>query len=110
MMKQQLPAEARNELVGYVYQHLFEDISVQSVADDMHLSRSQVNRIFQQVTGTSMWKYVTAKRLLAARAMIQRGEAAGSACLACGFSDYSSFFRAYRSHFGHVPKEDAGKN
>lgn len=107
LMKQQLPAEARNELVGYVYQHLFEDISVQSVADEMHLSRSQVNRIFRQVTGTSMWKYVTAKRLLAARAMINRGESAMDACMACGFSDYSSFYRAYKSYFGHSPKEDA---
>ena len=109
IMKQHLPAETRNELVGYVYQHLFEDISVQSVADAMHLSRSQVNRIFQQVTGTTMWKYVTAKRLLAARAMIQRGESANDACTACGFTDYSSFFRAYRSYFGHSPREDASK-
>ena len=43
----------------------------------------------------------------AARAMIQRGEAASRACIACGFSDYSAFFRAYRSQFGHAPKEDA---
>ena len=107
IMKQNLPAEARNELVGYVYQHLFEDISVQSVADEMHLSRSQVNRIFQQVTGTSLWRYVTAKRLLAARAMIQRGESATDACAACGFTDYSSFYRAYRSYFGNSPKDDA---
>lgn len=107
IMKQNLPAETRNELVGYVYQHLFEDISVQSVADEMHLSRSQVNRIFQQVTGTSLWRYVTAKRLLAARAMIQRGESATDACAACGFTDYSSFYRAYRSYFGNSPKDDA---
>ena len=107
IMKQQLPAETRNELVGYVYKHLFDDISVQSVADEMHLSRSQVNRIFRQVTGTSMWKYVTAKRLLAARAMIGRGESAMNACLACGFTDYSSFYRAYKSYFGHSPKEDS---
>lgn len=107
LMKLHSPTESRNELVAYVNKHLFEDISVQSVADDMHLSRSQVNRIFQQVTGTSMWKYVTAKRLLAARAVIQRGQSASEACIACGFSDYSSFYRAYKSYFGHSPKEDA---
>lgn len=105
--RQQIPfAEEQNELVAYVNKHLFEDISVQQAADEMHLSRSQVSRIFQQVTGTSMWKYVTAKRLLAARAMIHRGESASDACIACGFSEYSSFYRAYRSYFGHSPKED----
>ena len=41
---------------------------------------------------------------------VQRGEPAGTACLACGFSDYSAFFRAYRSHFGHVPRQDAVQN
>ncbi len=108
IMRQNIdPSENQNELVAYVNKHLFEDISVQSVAKEMHLSRSQVSRIFQQVTGTSMWKYVSAKRLMAARAMIQRGEAASDACTACGFSDYSSFYRAYRSYFGHSPKEDA---
>jgi AraC-like DNA-binding protein len=39
--------------------------------------------------------------------MIQRGENAGEACVACGFSDYSSFFRAYRTQFGHTPKDDS---
>ncbi len=107
LTRKQIPfPEEQNELVAYVNKHLFEDISVQMVADEMHLSRSQVSRIFQQVTGTSMWKYVTAKRLLAARAMIHRGESANSACTACGFSEYSSFYRAYRSYFGHSPKED----
>lgn len=101
--------EVPNELIAYVNKHLFEDLSLQSISEDLHLSRSQVSRSFQQATGTSIWKYVTIKRLLAARAMIQRGEAANRACTACGFSEYSSFYRAYRSYFGHSPREDAKK-
>lgn len=105
------PAEGlQSQLVAYVNEHLFESISLQSVADRFYRSRSQISRIFQQATGSPMWEYVTIKRLLAARAMIQRGEPAGAACIACGFSDYSSFFRAYRTHFGHAPKDDAPKN
>ena len=99
----------QSQLVAYVNEHLFGDISLQSVADHFYRSRSQISRIFQQATGSPLWEYVTLKRLMAARAMIQRGETASNACLACGFSDYSSFFRAYRAHFGHVPKEDAAK-
>lgn len=95
------------ELVTYVNEHLFEDITVQSVADAFYRSRSQVNRIFRQATGSSLWKYVTIKRLMAARAMIQRGESAGMACEVCGFSDYSAFYRLYRAQFGHAPREDS---
>ena len=106
-----LPAPGlQSQLVAYVNEHLVENISLQSVADHFYRSRSQIARLFQQATGSSLWEYVTIKRLMAARAMIQRGEPAGTACLACGFSDYSAFFRAYRSHFGHVPRQDAGQN
>jgi len=99
----------QGQLVAYVNEHLFEDISLQSVADRFYRSRSQISRLFQQATGSPLWEYVTLKRLMAARAMIQRGESAGAACLACGFSDYSSFFRNYRRHFGHPPRDDTQK-
>ena len=103
-----VPAQGfQSQLVAYVNEHLFQNISVQSVADAFYRSRSQISRIFHQATGSSLWEYVTIKRLLAARAMIQRGESANAACAACGFSEYSSFFRAYRAHFGHSPREDA---
>jgi len=97
----------QNQLVAYVNRHLFEPISLQSVADHFYRSRSQISRLFRQSTGSSLWEYVSVKRLLAARAMIQRGEAVGQACLSCGFSDYSAFFRAYREQFGHAPSQDA---
>lgn len=104
------PAQGfQSQLVTYVNEHLFESLSLQSIADSFYRSRSQVSRIFQQATGSPLWEYVTIKRLLAARAMIQRGESANTACTACGFSDYSAFFRAYRAHFGHPPKADSGK-
>ena len=99
----------QSQLVAYVNEHLFDPISLQTVADQFYRSRSQISRLFLQATGSPFWEYVSIKRLLAAQAMIQQGEAAGVACAACGFSDYSSFFRAYRARLGHSPKEDAPK-
>lgn len=104
------PAQSpAGELVTYVNEHLFEDISLQTVSAAFFRSKSQISRMFRQATGSSLWEYVTIKRLLAARAMIQRGESTGAACTACGFSDYSAFFRAYRAQFHHAPKEDTVK-
>jgi len=105
-----LPSYAKDlpsQLVAYVNEHLFEDISLQTVADAFYRSRSQISRIFRHSTGSSLWEYIVLKRLLAARAMLQRGESAMTACTACGFSDYSAFYRAYRTQFGHSPKKDA---
>ena len=97
------------QLVSYVNDHLFEDISLQSVSDAFFRSRSQISRLFHKATGSSFWEYVTIKRLMAARAMVQRGQSAGKAAVACGFSDYSTFFRAYKAQFGHAPREDSVK-
>jgi len=99
----------QSQLVAYVNEHLFEDISLQSIADAFYRSRSQISRVFRQSTGSPLWEYVTIKRLLAAQTMLQRGVSASEACIACGFVDYSSFFRAYRARFGHSPKSDYGK-
>lgn len=95
------------QILAYVNEHLFEEISIQSIADAFYRSPSQISRIFQQATGNSLWKYVTIKRLMSARELIQRGEPAAVAATACGFSEYSSFYRAYKGHFGHSPKADA---
>lgn len=97
-----LPAQ----LVSYVNSRLFEPISLEEISHRFSRSASQVSRVFRSATGTSLWEYVLLKRLLAARAMLQRGETAARAALECGFSDYSAFYRAYRKRFGHSPAAD----
>lgn len=95
------------QLVAFINCYLFDDISLETVCNHFFISKSQVNRIFMQSTGTSIWRYITIKRLLAARSMIQKGTPVGQACILCGFHDYSAFFRAYSKKFGCNPATDA---
>ncbi len=97
---------AASQLVGYVNAHLFEPLSLNDLGRAFARSTSQLGRVFREATGTSLWDYVVMKRLLSARAMLQRGETAVRAAAACGFSDYSAFYRAYRKRFGHAPSAD----
>ena len=93
----------------YVNEHLFEPISVQTVGNAFYCSTSQVAKLFRQTTGASLWEYVTVKRMLAARAMLQRGDPASTVCYATGYSDYSAFYRAYKKKFGCSPRENIQK-
>ena len=52
-------------------------------------------RRFREETGTSIHNYLSDKRLLAARDLIQSGLSATDACFRCGFRSYSAFSRAY---------------
>ena len=90
-------------IVDYINEHILDDISLSDIAEAMHLSASQLNRIFNRMTGMSVYNYIVSKRLVYARGMISRGESAINACQMCGFKDYSSFFRLYKKRFGESP-------
>lgn len=101
---------APQQILQYVNLHLFEDISLSSVSRAFFLSASQLSRIFRQATGSSVGEYIRVKRLLAARERIITGNSPADACTACGFQDYSTFFRAYKAKFGHAPSLDSQRS
>lgn len=100
------PQSMSEKVVSYVNAHLFDQLSVSSLAQHFFLSDSQFGRIFKQATGAAPWEYITIKRLTAAREKIRCGVSAQNACMSCGFTEYSSFYRAYVKCFGCSPKAD----
>ena len=97
------PKNSSEKMVMYVNNHLFDDISVPSIAKHFFLSQSQFNRVFKQATGATPWEYITRKRLTAAKEKIRNGLSAQTASEECGFRDYSAFYRAYSKCFGSAP-------
>lgn len=93
------------DLIRYVNAHLFEDLSLRSISEAFFLSPSQLNRLFRRASGSSCWSYIQLKRLLAARELLRQGQPATAVCEACGFRDYSAFYRAYRAQFGAAPSK-----
>lgn len=93
------------QLINSINEELFANISLSSISRKLYLSKSQVNRIFKEATGYSVWEYIRVKRLLAAREKILAGESSSSACFSCGFRDYSAFYRAYKARFGVPPSK-----
>ena len=94
---------ASDELIDYVNANLFSDLSLTKISNELHISASQVNRTFRKLTGTSIYNYITSKRLIVAQELIAKGENATDASQQCGFHDYSSFYRLYKKRFGVSP-------
>ena len=103
------PVSVSQQILQYVNLHLFEDISLSSVSRAFFLSASQLGRVFRQATGSSVGEYIRVKRLLAARERIVAGSTPTDPCPACGFQDYSTFFRAYKAKFGCTPSHDRSR-
>ncbi len=91
------------EIIRYIHDHLFEDMDINALADEFYISKYHMMRLFHQETGFTVYTYLTQRRLLAARQMIDNGMRATEACYRCGFHSYSSFTRSYSKHFGTTP-------
>ncbi len=89
--------------LGYITLHIFDDISLDDVARAAYLSRSQLCRLFREQLGTTVFEYIRAKRLLAAKEMLANGLDAASVSQKCNFGSYSTFYRNYVSFFGKSP-------
>lgn len=95
-----------SDVLEYINTHLYESLSVAQICEACFLSRAQLNRLFKYATGTSVWQYITTKRLLQAKTLIRSGERPTDVYERCGFSEYSSFYRAYKAKFGNSPEQD----
>ena len=81
---------------------------MEELSQDFYLSGSYICRIFKQATGTTINKYITARRISIAKAHLSMGASVGEAFEKSGFGDYSSFFKAFTKTVGMSPKKYAG--
>jgi len=103
------PEEDRNSIraiIEYINNNLFSNMTLDSICQTFFINKSQINRFFKEITGSTVWEYVILKRLVAAKQLIKDGVKASAAAEMTGFHDYSNFYRAYKAHFGISPKSD----
>lgn len=97
------------EVIEYINGHLFEDISLDMLSEKFYLSKVHLTRKFKSYVGTTIWEYISTKRLIKAKELLKGGKWPTDVAEACGFNDYSTFYRAYKQKYGISPKEDCVK-
>ena len=93
------------QALSYINDHLGDDLSVDTLAQQVFTSKYHFMRRFKELTGCSVHQYVTQKRLLTAADLLRGGASAQAVCARCGFQDYSTFQRAFRRQFGATPRD-----
>lgn len=91
------------EIMEYLEQNLAEQVNIDQLAEQFFISKFYMMRLFQKETGTTIHAYLTQRRLLRARELMNGGMRAMEACFTCGFHSYSTFTRAYGKYFGTTP-------
>lgn len=91
--------------LSYIRENLFTVRSVGEVADALRVTESYLFRLFRTELKTTPKKYMTDKRLVAADSLLRLGHRPTEVALECGFSEYTTFFRAYKRMFGIAPSQ-----
>lgn len=91
--------------VNYIDENLLTLHSLDDICNELYITKSHLHHLFIRYLKITPKKYITSKRLALAKREISAGLKATEACLKCGFSDYTTFFRAYKAHFGCSPSD-----
>ncbi|HEY9575849.1 MAG TPA: AraC family transcriptional regulator [Lachnospiraceae bacterium] len=92
-------------LIQYIETHIDEDLSLEYLASQFHVSKFHISHLFKDANGIPLHRYVTKKRLSMCLDAILSGMHISDAYLAYGFSDYSVFYRAFVKEYGKSPKK-----
>ncbi len=92
------------QILDYINEHLGEEMSIDSLSARFYLSRYYLMHFFKEETGYTIGNYITEKRLLLAKNLVQNGCSITEACFQSGFKNYSTFSRAFKKAFNTIPK------
>ena len=99
-----------DEILSYINTHIQDDLSLDRLSPHFYLSTSYICRIFKAATGTTINKYITAKRITLSKSLLSQGYSVNEACETCGFNDYSNYLKAFTRAVGVSPKKYAQFN
>lgn len=88
----------------YVDDHITEKLTVENLAEHVHMSKYHFLRKFKELTGVTVHAYLTDMRLQRACKELRNGSSIEQAYQCAGFTDYTSFLRNFKSTYGVSPK------
>ena len=92
--------------LDYIDANYTQTITLADVCEELFITKSHLHHLFVEHLGVSPKKYINNRRLARAQKLIRMGERPSDVFAECGFLDYATFFRNYKTHFGHTPKEE----
>ena len=98
--------ERLEKMLNYLNMHFTEVISLQDLADQVHLSREVCCRLFKKMTGKTITGYLEEYRTNKSFSLVQSGQYSMTQITEMvGFSNPSRFASAFRKRFGCNPGE-----
>lgn len=97
------------EAYKYVSLNLHRRISLEEVAEHLHLNASYFSRLFKKEMGITFIEHVTHMKMERAKELLdQTPHTVGAICEQLGYDNQSYFIKTFKSHTGVTPVEYRG--
>jgi AraC family transcriptional regulator len=101
-----LPKYKLKQALEYMNVHLNENMSLETIADELGISQYYFCRLFKQSTGMTPHAYLIQQRVERSKQLLKQRELTiNEIAIACGFANPSHFAKHFRNHTGISPKE-----
>ena len=97
--------ELLDKIMAFVENNYAGAFTIDTLAKTFFVSSSTISHLFKQTMGVSFYRYVTQRRLIAAKILIEKGILLEEVSRQTGFQDYSSFYRAFKNEYGISPRQ-----
>ncbi|KXX69788.1 GyrI-like domain-containing protein [Flammeovirga sp. SJP92] len=95
-----------NRVFEFIEHNLASDLSLKTVAEVAFFSPYHFHRIFKLMTGETLNKYITRKRIeKSASDLLHQNTSTSALAHKYGFSDNSSYSRTFKKYYGVSPTE-----
>lgn len=99
-------SETVRPAIEYMNENFAEKITVEQLAETVHVSKSYFMRLFKETAGVSAIEYLSQIRIKSACEILSvTNKTAAETALECGFGNLSNFNRQFRNIMGCSPKE-----
>ncbi|MED4816398.1 helix-turn-helix transcriptional regulator [Bacillus atrophaeus] len=89
---------------NYIFNHIFEQISIKDLADMVHLNPVYLSQLFKKETNKPLGKYIQDEKIKEAqKLLIQSEHSVADICMLLHFNDQSYFSSIFKKYTGLTP-------
>lgn len=92
-------------ILEYINHHYTDKITLDQLAGETFLSKHHICRLFKKYIGYTINQYITMKRIDKTVQLARSGKPLLNACMEAGFSDYSTFYKAFVKEKNISPRD-----